>query len=135
MMCRAAHVPLPESVRLVGVSCPQQVPGKPEFASRLGGWLILGQTRAGEHRGTGSHTRSGRTQNVPGRSHTPRPARTATRPARLGRLHAPPGSDGYTPRPAPEARPAQRSAARIAPSMSGKANEKPESSSFAGITR
>ncbi len=49
--------------------------------------------------------------------------------------HAPPGSDGYTPRPAPEARPAQRSAARIAPSMSGKANEKPESSSFAGITR
>ncbi|CAM5737147.1 hypothetical protein SBADM41S_04471 [Streptomyces badius] len=32
-------------------------------------------------------------------------------------------------------RPVQRSAARIAPSMSGKATEKPESSSFAGITR
>lgn len=68
----------------------------PEFASRLGGWLILGQTRAGEHRGTGSHT-----------------------PHRADRE----GADG------------QRCAARIAPSMPGKAKVKPESSSFDGSTR
>ncbi len=71
------------------------------------------------HRGTGSHTWP------PRNLAAPEPGRPGTVPLLSATLLSVP----------PRERAAQRSAARIAASMPGNANEKPESSSCPGITR